>query len=182
VTTGWRWTMSLDQLEAKTPPAAGAGVYAEYLKEQLTAEDARKASLEQRGLAVITTSGALVTLLFGLVALSTKARQTFELEDEPKYLLAVAVGVFLLAALCALATNMPVTYARVSPDAIRGKLKEDPVPGEDAARREIALTSVKVLRSAKRRNQAKARLLFAGLILEVAAVALVAAAMVWVIL
>jgi len=161
---------------------SGAGAYADYLKDQLTAEDARKASLEQRGLAVISTSGALVTLLFGLVALSTKARQTFRLEEEPKYLLAVAVGVFLLAAACALATNAPVSYERVKPDAIKGRLKEQPLRDEGAAKRDIALTSVKVLRDAKARNQTKAMLLFAALILEVVAVALVAAAMVWVIL
>ena len=47
----------------------GRAIYADYIKEQQEAQEARKVSLEQRGLAVITTSGALVTLLFGLTAL-----------------------------------------------------------------------------------------------------------------
>jgi hypothetical protein len=174
--------MALDQVTQQERAVSGAGAYADYLKDQLTAEDARKTSLEQRGLAVISSSGALVTLLFGLVALSTKARRTFVLEEEPKYLLAAAVGLFLLAAAAALATNLPVAYERVDADAVRRRLKEDPVRGEDSAKRDIALTSVKVLRDAKRRNQTKAKLLFAALILEVLAVAVVAAAMVWVIL
>lgn len=40
------------------------------MKEQLTEERARKSSLEQRGIAVTTSAGAIVTLLFGLTALS----------------------------------------------------------------------------------------------------------------
>ena len=52
----------------------GRAIYSDYIKEQLDAQEARKISLEQRGLAVITTSGVLVTLLFGLTALRSGGR------------------------------------------------------------------------------------------------------------
>ena len=60
-----------DQHKSTPPPPidGGRSIYADFIKEQLDAQEARKVSLEQRGLAVITTSGALVTLLFGLTAL-----------------------------------------------------------------------------------------------------------------
>jgi hypothetical protein len=41
----------------------------EYLKDELARQDARQSSFEQRGIAVVTTAGTLVTLLFGLAAL-----------------------------------------------------------------------------------------------------------------
>ncbi|HEX8117309.1 MAG TPA: hypothetical protein VF521_08555, partial [Pyrinomonadaceae bacterium] len=50
---------------------SGYAAYGDFIKDELEAQDKRKASFEQRGLAVITTSGALVTLLFALAALST---------------------------------------------------------------------------------------------------------------
>ena len=53
-------------------------MYGQFIKEELAAQDARKV-LEQRAVAVITTSGTLATLLLGLAALSTKASSTFVL-------------------------------------------------------------------------------------------------------
>lgn len=58
---------------AETTDPAGLVVYGEFIKDELEVQDKRKASFEQRGLAVITTSGVLVTLLFALAALSTKS-------------------------------------------------------------------------------------------------------------
>jgi hypothetical protein len=156
-------------------PATGVAAYGEYLKDQLAAEEKRKASLEQRGLAIVSSAGALVTLLFALGALATKA-QDFVLEQEAKVLLVAAVGIFLAAAVSALATNLPTPYENVSPDALRDRLRESPVRDEDAARRDIALTSVKVLRDAKAKNQRKAKLLFGSLLIEVVAVAVVGVA------
>jgi hypothetical protein len=49
-------------------PTAGL-VYGPLINAQVEDEQARKTSLEQRGLAVITTSGVLVSLLFGLGAI-----------------------------------------------------------------------------------------------------------------
>jgi hypothetical protein len=44
------------------------GSYGPTIESQLDEERARKASLESRGIGIVTTSGALSTLLFGLVA------------------------------------------------------------------------------------------------------------------
>jgi hypothetical protein len=49
----------------------GYEVYAELIEKLADTEAARKTNLEQKAGAVITTSGSLVTLLFGLVAVLT---------------------------------------------------------------------------------------------------------------
>src|SRR5215212_326740 len=78
-------------------PAPGFRAYGEFVKDELAAQDQRKASFEQRGLAVITTSGTLVTLLFALSALATKDSQTFALPDAARRWLNGALVFFFLA-------------------------------------------------------------------------------------
>jgi hypothetical protein len=157
-------------------PPAGFQAYAEFAKDELAAQDHRKASFEQRGLAVITTSGALVTLLFALAALSTKESQTFVLPGPSREWLSDALVLFFLAAVAALVTNVPLSYEAAEADAIRARLKESPVRDADEAAKDIALTRVKALRSAKTKNGIKGWALFAGIAFEMAAVGCVAAA------
>lgn len=158
------------------PQASGITHYDSLLKEKLASEDARKSSLEQRALAVITTSGALVTLLFGLAALSTKREATFDLSDFAETALAVALGLFIGAAVLALRTNTPVDYQEVEADAIQGRINETPPCTSDEAIKDIALTRVDELRSAREKNGEKARQLQWAVGLEVAAVLAVAVA------
>jgi hypothetical protein len=164
--------------EASLPVLAA---YEELLEQELEDQTARKASLEQRGLAVITTAGAVVTLLFGLGALATKAHSTFSLPADARLPLAAALAVFFLAALFALATNLPMHYETVTSEAIDARLRRN-LEADDVAstRRRLALTRVKELRDAKTKNTRKARLLFAAMCCEVVGVALVAMA-VWII-
>jgi hypothetical protein len=67
------------------------------IDEQVAKESDRKASLEQRGQAVIISSGLLVALLFGLSTLATKAVD-FTLPGVAAIFLAVAAIGFLGAA------------------------------------------------------------------------------------
>src|ERR1700694_370776 len=99
---------------------SGASILAAYVQAQLARQDARKTSLEQRGITVITTAGALVTLLFGLAALSTKRAQTFALPAGASYLLVVALVLFFGAALAAILTNVPLEYEEADAEARGG--------------------------------------------------------------
>jgi hypothetical protein len=130
---------------------------------------------------VTTTSGALVTLLFALAALSTKESQTFVLPDSARRWLDAALILFFLAAVAALVTNLPLSYEAVEASAIRARLKESPVRDADKAATDIALTRVKALESAKSKNTAKGRALFVGLAFEMLAVGCVAVA-IWLVL
>ena len=76
-------------------PPSGTGAYGALLRDEIAAQDQRKASFEQRGLAVIITSGTLVTLLFALAALSTKEKATFILPGAAQDWLTAALAMLL---------------------------------------------------------------------------------------
>jgi hypothetical protein len=69
----------------------------------------RAASLEQRAIAVITTSGVLVSLIFGFSAL-IKGREITHLPVAPKALLSIALISFVVAAFASLFTIKPRGY------------------------------------------------------------------------
>jgi len=162
--------------ESSDEQAKGRPLYAEYIKEQLDAQEARKVSLEQRGLAVISTSGVLVTLLFGLTALSVRRESTFDIPDAAAALLVAALVFFVFASLSAIVTNLPRSYEGVKVDALRQAVRDRWEDDEATAARMVALTRLKVLASAKEKNDLKGKALVAGMTLEIIAVALVGAA------
>lgn len=154
------------------PPAASA-IYGTYLKDQLATQDARKTSFETRGLAVITTSGTLVTLLFALAALSTKREATFVLPDAAQsWLVNGALPLFFLAAVAALVTNAPLVYQAADPDDIESLLGASGTAEE--AERDVAYARVAELRSAKQKNGVKGWVLVFAMFCEVLAVGCVA--------
>ncbi len=159
------------------PTSSGGGpLVADYIKEQVEREDARKESLEKRGIGVITTAGALVTLLFGLAALSTQASQTFELPSSAAVFLAISVVFFFGAALLGILTNVPLVVRGLRLEGVRAAVKSDWAQLEPDIRRNEALTNLDILESAKERNHVKAVLLFWAMGLEVLAVVMVGAA------
>lgn len=162
--------------DAASSSKPGYAAYGDFVKDELEAQDRRKASFEQRGLAVITTSGALVTLLFALAALSTKEAATFVLPNDARTWLTMALALFFGSAIAALVTNLPLSYEAAEADAIRGRLREEPARDADAAAKDIALTRVKALRSAKKTNGLKGWVLICAMGLEALAVGCVAVA------
>jgi hypothetical protein len=157
--------------------AAGRSVYATYIKEQLDAQEARKASLETRGVSVITTSGVLVTLLFGLSALTTKA-QGFVLPQRSQDFLVAALASFAASGVLAILTNLPLQYEGVTVAALRTAVKERWDDDAAEAERMTSLTRLKQLHTAKKKNNLKSWLLTGAMSLQVLAVIAVAAA-VW---
>ena len=164
----------------KAADKGGRAIYADYIREQLAGQEARKTSLEQRGLSVVTTSGALVTLLFGLTTLAVE-RESFTLPGASRALLVGALVFFVVAAVAAIVTNMPLFYEGVTPNALRSAVKERWDDSEAVATQMTSLTRIKVLESSRRRNNIKAIALFAGMVSEIVAVALVGAAVTFVV-
>lgn len=154
----------------------GRSIYSEYIKEQLDLQEARKVSLEQRGLAVITTSGVLVTLLFGLTSRTLRPGGNPDIPNSAAVLLIAALVFFVVAALCAILTNIPRSYEGVRVDALRGAVKERWDDSEATASEMVALTRLKVLQSCKSKNDLKGRVLLLAMSCEIFAVALVGAA------
>src|SRR5580704_4085073 len=90
-------------MTSPSPPGQGAEaaqagpLIAGLITRELDAQRAITASLQSRGLAVISSSGTLVTLLFGLSAVATTA-------EPPLY---VAAVLLVAAAVAGIVTNAP---------------------------------------------------------------------------
>jgi hypothetical protein len=155
-------------------PLAGS-VYGPLLANSLTAEMARKGSIEQRAIAVVTTSGILTSLLVALATFVAGKSAEVPLGGAAKILLVTAVASFVGAAAVSLLANAPRDYRAYSPSDIDRMVEEweydgtdaDYVVGEFAARR---------LKVAQKLNTQKARLLQGAVALEVLGVGLVGAA------
>lgn len=159
-------------------------IYGEYLKDELARQDSRQSSFEQRGIAVVTTAGTLVTLLFGLAALSTASEKGNPLGHEETVWLAVALVLFFIAAVLALGTNFPLGYEgpglpdpkRLEAPSFANRLNADPEDSHAEAVYAVADVRLTILTSAQKQNGRKGWFLFAALIFEVAAVACVGVA------
>ncbi len=154
-------------------PGPGRAVYSDYIQAELEAQDARKASFEQRGLAVISTSGLLVSLLFALAALVT-SRTGYVLPDGARRALYVALFLFVLAAVAALVVNAPLKYKYVKAAELRRAVTSLWDDTEAVAQSNVAHTRVDAYERLLARNQLKGRILIAAIGAEVAAVGIVA--------
>jgi hypothetical protein len=157
--------------------AGGSSIYHAFIKEQLAEQVARKNSLEQRGIAVITTSGTLASLLLGFAALVT-ASEDFSLSSTAQVLVVAAAISFAVAALAAVATNVPLLYASVQAEQMRALVHYKWADEQAMAEQRTAATLVKLIDTAKRLNRIKGWLLFAAIGLEALAVVLLAVAVV----
>lgn len=134
----------------------------------------------------MTTAGTLVTLLFGLAALSTASAKGNPLHHEETVFLAVALVLFFAAGVLALLTNIPLGYAGPDlPDLPDLKEPKKPsfgigstrTPEDSHAGALYAIADVRltILASAQRRTGGR-RSSCSALIAEVAAVACLAVA------
>jgi hypothetical protein len=155
--------------------ATASDRYWDLVKEQLTEERARKASLEQRGIAVITSSGTLVTLLFGLTALATKA-QNYQLPAPADIALAAAAVLFVLAALMGIAVNWAFYYIEVEPDGLRGLQDENWAGDEGDAAKAVTAAWTDIIDDARSNNARKGKLLRGAMLVEAGGLTAVLAA------
>ncbi|HEX2049235.1 MAG TPA: hypothetical protein VHJ34_01220 [Actinomycetota bacterium] len=146
--------------------------YGALIEEQLTEERSRKQSFEQRGLAVVTSAGTLVTLLFGLVAVLTKV-EGFVLPDDARPFLLATLLLFTLAGSLGLIINKPQKYAEPSASWLETLTSEIVwrAPDLRLAERRTAQARVNSIRSFRDRNKRKGFALTAAIVLEVLAVA-----------
>ena len=146
------------------------------VQDQLTEERATKSSLEARAIAVITSSGALATLIFGLAALVTKSA-TYELPQPARLVLGATLVAFLAAAVLAIVAARPGTYQEVTIDSLRAAagvqaMNAPAVQGEPA----IASVLVDIIAAAREKNAEKARFLRTAVTAEAVAAVLLAVA------
>lgn len=147
----------------------GYKVYAAYLEHLVVDQESRKKSLEERGLSVLTTSAALVSLLFGLVAVVTGV-DDFTLPNAARPPLAIAMVLFVVAAVLGLITNFPRNYSNAQAEGLTTMFGERWEDSEPIAQRRVSVTQQQVYAKARGVNGDKAKCLFAAMFIEVVAV------------
>jgi hypothetical protein len=139
------------------------------LDKQIEVERTKKGSLEARGLAVITTSGTLVTLLLGLSGVITTVH-AFAPPLAARLLLIAAVVAFIFAAALGIYCNAPLRYRELDPESLRTMTAFGvwTAPGHEAER-EIAIARLDSLIRASDVNEDKATALLIATTIEVIA-------------
>jgi hypothetical protein len=148
-------------------PDTTPDIYADYVKSLVDAETARKTSLEQRGVGVVTTSGTLVTLLFALVGVITAAKN-FSLPAPAHGYLGASVILFAIAVGVGLAANLPMFYKEAEPTA--DELSSIWNYNDQGAQAFVISTRLTILSSYRHANTVKGWLVMAAGLAELAAV------------
>ena len=179
--------------QADDAPLGGAVLF-DVCKDLLEEEATRKASIEARGAAVITTSGAIVTLVFALAAVVTKPA-TYALPSIGLIPLLVALALFCAAIVVAVATFSPsseylgLTILPPAADEPQGSVRPNAAElvkrtqdylrsnwdaPEGAVKLGLSVAAVERLSAARHANDGKAGTLALALYLQVAALAALA--------
>lgn len=146
-------------------------VIAQLIAKEVERTQATTASLQSRGLAVISSAGTLVTLLFGLSALATNAAD-LTLSTATRIPLILAAGLLVLAAVAGISTNAPRHKHAIGLDGLGPLLDDDAWSAEARhALQATARTHLKIAQAARDANRTMARFLLAGIVLEIAGVA-----------
>jgi hypothetical protein len=171
-----------DAADARNPAALSidairGGSHRQLIDAQLAEERANKSGLEQRALGVITTSGILATLVFGVAAFATQG-QRLTLHPPDQALLASALACFVAAAVAALLAVLPRKYEEAGVDRLKGRVSRDEWFQTDVveAYRLDAKVGVDIIAASRTANYSKAKCLYTAVILDVLAVACVASA------
>lgn len=160
---------------------AGAA-YSSFIDAQLAEERNSKISLESRGITVITTSGSVVGVLFGLLAVIGGTTE-FVLPEDARPWFAAALLTLTVSAIGGLLVNLPLAYEEADPKALEDLLinpdgswapewEESIIEGS----RRVAQVNIRLLSAARNTNRVKSFLLISAQIAEVVGVALLAMA------
>lgn len=159
--------------------AQAGNVYGELLANLLMLETTRKASIEQRGITVITSSGVLVSLLIALSALLIGPNSTSSFGVASRSLIIAAVVIFVVAASFGIMANAPRTYVGLGDeDFDRMVAKHSWSADEDEAAFLIAQQRVRELKTAIKINNRKGDYVQWAITAQVIGVGLVAAAII----
>lgn len=148
---------------------ASSSPFASYFENLVNDQEARKTSLEQRGTAVITTSGAVATLLFGLVTLIGQAPD-FTLPFQARGPIGVALVALVCACTLAILTNVPAPYVGLSIKKPSEELRKLWAKKPDDALILITATRMAGLKRAKLINDLKAWVLVVAVSCQVVGV------------
>jgi hypothetical protein len=153
---------------AATMADRGSTVYLDFISGLLASEESRKSSLETRGIAVITTSGALISLLLGLIA-AIKGTKSFTLPVSAHAPFLIGGVLFGIAAAFGIVANVPFFYKSVNPTSLESATADLWHDTPEEAELMVASSQIGIYASARRANSLKAIFVLTGLTAEVSA-------------
>jgi hypothetical protein len=152
-----------------SPQAEAAGdaptAFNAYLQELQAGQDAAKTSIETRGAAVITSAGAIATLLFGLIAIIT-AQKNYHVPNWAGRTLFAGVIFLGLAAILAVWTNQPRDYETAKEEGLRRALDLHWDDEGAVMLQRIAATRIDLYYAGLQQNNSKAKLLRRAILAE----------------
>ena len=152
------------------PATDGSALYLDFVEKELAAERDRRTRIDQRGLAIIATSGTLATLLLGIATALVGRDTTLGVDGWVVGGILLALAAFTTSALLALrATGLP-EYKVLSIDAYRSLRDEAFAKTEQQTRRTIAAIHRKTMDSLRELNNGKAQGIQWALTFQVVAV------------
>jgi hypothetical protein len=146
--------------------------YSAFIEAELVDERAAQSELRQRSLTVVSTSGGLVTLLAGLIAIAAGGDTDF-LPKSGRGPLAVAMVSYVVAAVVALCANVPRKLKAAKVGDLAARVEEDKfwiTEADDSSLRAIADLRVRALTVLRRSNGQLAWVVTAAILAEVVAI------------
>jgi hypothetical protein len=151
-------------------PETVGDVLNQLLVSELESERKKKDTLENRGLAIISTSGILATLLLSLAGALVKLGEV-HVTRVALVSTIVAAGLFTLAAILGVIVNLPLRYVEIEPESLCSMTSQTAwaLPGGSASR-QIAVAQINVLSDWRVMSRLKARVLVTAALAETLAV------------
>ncbi|MGW6932930.1 hypothetical protein ACWGE0_22935 [Lentzea sp. NPDC054927] len=149
--------------------------YLGFVEAELKAERERRTAFEARGQALVTSSGALVTLLVGLAAI-VKTAATPQLTPWVLGPVGTALLLFATAGGCGVIAGWNRHYAVAATGTLRTMLAAHWIDNEVDARNHTGSLLVSTLATLRSANNFKARWVTIGLIVQVSALIALAVA------
>ena len=143
-------------------------VYAAFIEGELKAERERRTAYDTRGQALVTTSGALVTLIGGFAAL-VRAGSGTRPPIAGLYVFGAALVLFVGAAACGIAAGWNRHHAVATIATLKRMLTEHWKDDEVTARNNVSTVYRATVDTLRQANDFKAKWVSIGLILQVCA-------------
>lgn len=150
--------------------------YGSFVESELLSEQTRRAELNVQARAVVTASGAQFGLTTGLVVF---VRGKNYLPDHTwSWLFGTALVLYLLSVALGLVASRSHKTAVAAPETLRRMLSDHWTDGAATARNFVARAQVTSIEALREGNNIKARWLKRSVIIQVGAIAILAAAVV----
>ena len=157
-------------------PSTGRGVYLAFIESDLEAARARAATLDARCGFIVTSAGALVSLLLGFLALAGGREPSIDLLNGSRSMVNASMVGFATAAALAIIASLPHPRRFARPSFLRQLTQELWEDTERDAQLRVVGVSIAYIEEAHRNNAFREPLVVSALTAEALAVASLALA------